>query len=242
MAVPGRHPAEEALAAGRARRLLLAEGRRDSRLRALVQQAEAAGVPVEIVPPAELERLSAGARHQGVVALAEPYPTVELDDLLDLARRRGQPALLVVAAGVEDPRNLGAIARSAEGAGAHGLVVPARRAAPLSPTAAKAAAGALEHLPVAVVPNAARALDELKAAGIWIYGTDPAAPRVYWEVDWTAPAAIVIGGEGAGLSRLVRESCDELVRIPMNGRVSSLNASAAAAILLYEAVRQRALR
>lgn len=237
--MPGRHPAEEALASGRARRLLVAEGQRNARLRALVERAESAGVAVETVPPAELDRLSGGARHQGVVALAEPYPTVDVDAMLDLARRRGEAALLVVAAGVEDPRNLGAIARSAEGAGAHGLVLPARRAAPLSPAAAKAAAGALEHLPVAVVANVARTLANLKKRGIWVYGTDAAAPKIYWEVDWTAPVALVIGNEGEGLSRLVRESCDELVRIPMNGRVSSLNASSAAAVLLYEVVRQR---
>lgn len=238
-AVPGRRAALEAIAAGRAVRVVLAAGAGDPLLRRVEREAERAGVPIVREAAASLQELAGGERHQGVVVLVRPYATYDVADILNRARRNGEAPLVVVAAGLEDPRNLGAVARSAEGAGAHGLIVPARRAAPVSPAAARTAAGALEHLPVAVVPNAARALYGLKKEGVWVYGADPGGDRTYWDVDWTTPAAVVVGGEGTGLSRIVREACDGLVRIPMRGSLGSLNASVAAAIVLYEAVRQR---
>ncbi|MDI3270740.1 MAG: 23S rRNA (guanosine(2251)-2'-O)-methyltransferase RlmB [Bacillota bacterium] len=184
-----------------------------------------------------MERLSRGARHQGIVALVEPYRLLTLDELMQ-GIPQGQVPLLVVAA-LEDPRNLGALIRSAHAAGAHGLILPAHRSSPLTPAAEKAAAGALAYLPVAQVPGIPQALLRLKKEGVWIVGADPQARELYWELDLTLPLALVVGAEGKGLPRLVKERCDFLGSIPMAGRVGSLNASVAGALFLFEALRQR---
>jgi 23S rRNA (guanosine2251-2'-O)-methyltransferase len=240
-------PVLEALRAGSRpfERITLAEGAHESRLRELLDLARKARVPVRRAPRAELQRIAAGANHQGVIATVAAARYHDTDALLDaLAARVGtdEPPLAVVLDGVEDPRNLGAIIRTAECAGAHGVFVPERRAAGLTETVAKAAAGALEYVPVARVGNLARLVEDLKERGVWTIGTAADAAVDYTAWDWTAPCALLLGGEGEGLRRLVRERCDALVRIPLRGRITSLNVSVAAGILLYEALRQRTTR
>lgn len=224
-------------------RITLAEGGHEHRLRELFELARAAGVPVRRVPRAELQRVApAGANHQGIVATVAAARYLSTEELLArLTARKGteDEPLAVVLDGVEDPRNLGAIIRTAECAGAHGVFVPERRAAGLTETVAKAAAGALEYVPVARAANVARLVEELKEQGIWTVGTAADAAQDYTEWDWRQPCALLLGGEGAGLRRLVRERCDVLVRVPLRGRISSLNVSVAAGVVLYEAVRQR---
>jgi 23S rRNA (guanosine2251-2'-O)-methyltransferase len=240
-------PVLEALRAGNRRieRITIAEGIHEARLHELFELAREFRVTIRRAPRAELQRIaSAGANHQGVVAHVAAVAYADAGELTDaLAARVGtsDPPLAVVLDGVEDPRNLGAIIRTAECAGVHGLFVPERRAAGLTETVAKAAAGALEYLPVARATNIARLVEEFKERGIWTVGTDAEANIAYTDWDWTQPCALLFGGEGAGLRRLVRERCDALVGIPLRGRIPSLNVSVAAAVVLYEAVRQRTL-
>ncbi len=223
--------------------ITVAEGAQHYRLRELLELARTAGVPVRRVPRADLTRqLGASANHQGVVATVAAAHYANASELLDaLASRVGtpDPPLAVVLDGVEDPRNLGAIIRTAECAGVHAVFIPERRAAGLTETVAKTAAGALEHVRVARAANIARLLEELKERGIWTVGTSADAATPYTSWDWAQPCALLLGGEGRGLHRLVRERCDTLVRIPMRGRITSLNVSVAAGVVLYEAVRQR---
>ena len=240
----GVQPVLEALRAGMrpVERLTLAEGAHESRLREILEIARYADIPVRRVPRAELQRLAAGANHQGVVATIAAAHYTHTDDLLDaLAARVGtqDPPLAVVLDGVEDPRNLGAVIRTVECAGAHGVFVPERRASGLTETVAKAAAGALEYVPVARAANVVRLMEELKGRGIWTIGTAAGAETSYTDWDWTQPCALLLGGEGEGLRRLVRERCDVLVSVPLRGQIESLNVSVAAGIVLYEAVRQR---
>jgi 23S rRNA (guanosine2251-2'-O)-methyltransferase len=239
-------PVLEALRAGQRRieRVTIAEGTRHHRLRELIEAARRAGVLVRYAPRVDLTRsVGAGANHQGVVATVAAASYANAEELIDeLASRVGTPdtPLCVALDGVEDPRNLGAILRTAECAGVHGVFVPERRAAGLTETVAKAAAGALEHIKVARVTNLSRLIEELKERNIWTVGTSADAPMLYTAWDWTQPTALFLGGEGAGLHRLVRERCDALVSIPVLGKIESLNVSVAAGIVLYEAVRQRA--
>lgn len=240
--IEGRHPVLEAIRAGRpVRKLLVASGARGA-VEDILRAAQARRIPVSFVSRHELDAMTRGRVNQGVVALAEPRSYQSLDDMLAAAARLGQVPLVVLLDGVEDPGNLGSIIRTAAAAGAHGVVIPTRRSAALTPAAVKAAAGAADHLAVAREVNLARALDELKEKGLWTVGAEAAAAQVYTEVDLTGPTAIVVGGEHQGLRRLVRAKCDFLVRIPMAGPLNSLNASVAAAILLFEAVRQRTLK
>jgi 23S rRNA (guanosine2251-2'-O)-methyltransferase len=238
-------PVLEALRAGQRaiERVTIAEGARHHRLRELIEAARRVGVPVRYAPRVDLAHaVGAGANHQGVVATVAAASYADTDELLDaLSARVGsdEPPLAVVLDGVEDPRNLGAILRTAECAGVHGVFVPERRAAGLTETAAKAAAGALEHISVARAPNLARLLEDLKERNIWTVGTTGDAQTSYTAWDWTQPVALFLGGEGAGLHRLVRERCDALVSIPVRGHIESLNVSVAAGVVLYEALRQR---
>jgi 23S rRNA (guanosine2251-2'-O)-methyltransferase len=238
MTVYGVNPVMEALKARRVTRIFV--GRRDDqRLQRLLALAAERRVPVERVDPEVLDRRSRDGVHQGVVAelsAAQEYGVV------DLVEGAGGPALLVVLDGIEDPHNVGAIVRSVDAAGAHGVVRQTRRAAALDAVAAKASAGAVAHVPVADVVNIARAIDELKSLNVWVVGLAGDAPQSYETIDWTAPSAIVLGAEGSGLRRLVRESCDFLVSIPMAGHVESLNVSVAAGVVLFEAARQRRAR
>jgi 23S rRNA (guanosine2251-2'-O)-methyltransferase len=194
------------------------------------------GIVVSQVPRDALDRAARGAAHQGVIAEITAMPEATLEDL---ARRHGRTALIVVLDGVEDPQNVGAILRTVDAAGGTGVVRQTRRAAPLEGAAAKASAGAVHHVPVADVVNIARALEELKAFGVWTVGLDADSETPYYRLDLTVPIALVVGAEGHGLRRLVRERCDFVAAIPMAGHVSSLNVSAATAIVLFEAVRQR---
>jgi 23S rRNA (guanosine2251-2'-O)-methyltransferase len=240
-------PVLEALRAGQRtiERVTIAEGARHNRLRELIELARKANVPVHYASRVELARtLGADANHQGVVASVAAATYMDVDELLDaLAGRVGtdEQPLVVVLDGVEDPRNLGAILRTVECAGAHGVFVPERRAVGLTETVAKAAAGALEHVAVARVGNLARLIEQLKERNIWTVGTSADAPTLYTEWDWRQPSALFLGGEGAGLHRLVRERCDMLVSIPVHGHIESLNVSVAGGIVLYEAVRQRTI-
>jgi len=235
MRIYGINPVTEAL---RARRVtaIRVSARGDDRLTAIVELAERQGIPVRRAPGHELDRFASGGVHQGVVADVEDARTFSVEDLVIGAQ--GAP-LLVVLDSIEDPHNVGAILRTVDAAGAAGLVRQSRHAARLDGAAAKASAGAVSHVKVAEVVNIARALEDLKQAGVWTVGLAGDAPKRYDEVDMTLPTAIVVGAEGTGLRRLVRERCDWLVSIPMQGHVQSLNVSVATGIALFEAVRQR---
>ena len=233
----GIHAVREALASGRAlERIVVARGRHGERVEELVRLARERGVPVRFEDRVQLDRMAGREEHQGVVAIAGAKQAGTLEDLVANA---AADALLVLLDGIEDPRNLGAIVRSALAAGAAGIVIAERRAAGLTDTASRAAAGALEHLPVARVANMARAMEELKEAGWWLVGLDERAEKAHTEQDFTGRIALVLGGEGKGLHELVRKRCDFLVAIPTVGPVRSLNVSVAAGIVLFEAVRQR---
>ena len=239
--VYGLHAVREALRSGARPLLRLLVLREDRQYTDLVRQAAAARIPVHVEPQAALDRLVPGGRHQGVVAFigAKHYATEA--DILDYANHRSEPPFLMILDGVEDPQNLGAICRSAEGAGVHGVFIPERRSAGLTGAVAKASAGALEYLRVGCVTNVSRLIESLKEKGVWVYGLDPAAPKLYTMLDLKGPVALVLGGEGKGIRPGVLEKCDDRARIPMYGQVASLNVSATAAAVLFEAVRQRRL-
>ena len=211
----------------------------DLPLRQLANQARQQGAVLAEVDRHKLDAMSRTHAHQGIIAVAAVREYASVEDLLQAARDRGEPPLLVVCDELSDPHNLGAVIRTAECAGAHGVIIPKRRSAGLTAVVAKTSAGAVSHLPVARVANLPSLLKQLKKEGLWIFGAAADGPVSLYEADLKGPAAIVIGSEGSGMSRLVAETCDVLVRIPMKGKLNSLNASAAAAILLYEAVRQR---
>jgi 23S rRNA (guanosine2251-2'-O)-methyltransferase len=235
----GIHAVREALRSGRRPLLRLLVLRADRQFSDLVRLARASGVPVHVEPRPALDRLVPDGKHQGVVGIvgAKRYDSAE--DILGCARERGESPFVVILDGIGDPHNLGAVLRTAEAAGVHGVFVPERRAAGLSATAAKASAGALEHIRVGCAENVSRLLERLQAEGLWVYGLDPMAEKPYTTLDLRGPVALVFGSEGKGIRPGVRDKCDERVRIPMHGHVASLNVSAAAAILLFEGVRQR---
>jgi 23S rRNA (guanosine2251-2'-O)-methyltransferase len=237
-------PVVEALRAGRRtiEHISVADGARHERLRELLELARAARVPVRKVPRIDFERALGTVTHQGVVAKIAAARYADADLLLDeLAARVGtdQPPLALGLDGLEDPRNFGAVLRTAECAGVHGVFTTERRAVGLTETVAKTAAGALEYVRVARVTNLARLIEQLKERNIWVVGTTEDATKEYTEWDWTLPTAIFLGNEGSGMHRLVRERCDALVRIPLMGRLMSLNVAVAAGVILFEAVRQR---
>jgi len=231
----GVHPVLEALRAGAPLdRVLVARGLGGPRIQEIIDACRKNGVPVRFETREALDRMAQGSVHQGVVAIGAAQGLHSLSDVVGTN-------LLVVLDGVEDPHNLGAIARSAHAAGAGALVIPERRAAGITDTVTKAAAGALEYLPIARVKNLSTAIRTMKEAGYWIYGLDERGDTCYWDADWQHPAAIVLGSEGAGLHRLTRESCDFLLRIPMAGAVASLNVSVAAGVVLFEWRRRQNL-
>ena len=230
----------EALRSGRPLdTVYVARGAHGGSLGALCQKAKAAGLPVKEVDPRKLDAMCAGANHQGVAALAAVKAFASLDDVFALAEERKEAPFVIVADGLEDPHNLGAVLRVAECAGAHGVVIPKRRSVGLSYAVGKASAGAVEYVPVVRVGNLPAALEELKARGVWLYAADMDG-EPWCTVDYTGPCALVIGSEGFGVSRLVKEKCDFTVSLPMKGRVNSLNASVACGVLCYEIARQRA--
>lgn len=236
----GRNALTEALASGRAiDKVFIAEGNTDRALARLAAQARQSGAVVVETDRRKLDQMSATGAHQGIIAMVAAHSYATVDDILALARERGEAPLIVICDELSDPHNLGAIIRTAECAGAHGVIIPKRRSVGLTAVVGKASAGALEYMPVARVSNVTAAIKELKEQGVWVFGTAADGATPLTGADLKGPAAIVIGNEGEGMSRLVAESCDFKVSIPMKGKISSLNASTAAAILLYEAVRQR---
>ncbi len=232
-------PVLEALKAQarRVEKVLVAEGVREHRLGEIFEAARANSITVDRIPREKFDRLfERGVTHQGVAARTSAAAYADAASVIDAA---GSDALLLLLDGVEDPRNLGAILRSAEGAGVGGVFIPERRAVGLNETVAKSSAGAVEHIPVAKVPNMNRLIEELKSRNIWVVGTSGDAEQNYTDWDWTQPSALVLGNEGSGLHRLVSEKCDVLVKIPMYGKIGSLNVSVAAGVILFEAMRQR---
>jgi 23S rRNA (guanosine2251-2'-O)-methyltransferase len=217
----------------------VAKERKDIRLQRIIDDCRKAGVPVRVLSRVELDQMSVAGAHQGVVAVTAAKQYTDLDDLV--AARRGEHSLIVILDGIEDPHNLGAILRTADAAGADGVVIPERRSAAVTGTVAKVSAGASEHLPVAKVTNISRAIEELKSKDMWIVGLDERGKQTYDEVDYKMHCAVVLGAEGKGVHDLVRRHCDFLVSIPMLGQVPSLNVSVAAGVVLYEVVRQRRL-
>ena len=238
--IEGRNAVIEALRSGTAiDKIYVARGETDAALGHIASTARGRGVVVVEADRRKLDNMSRTHAHQGVIALAAVREYASVEDILNAAREKGEPPLIVVCDELSDPHNLGAVIRTAECAGAHGVIIPKRRSAGLTAIVAKTSAGAVSHVPVARVPNLPALLRELKDEGIWVYGTAADGDRPLYEADLKGPAAIVIGSEGDGMGRLVAETCDFKVSIPMKGKLNSLNASAAAAILLYEAVRQR---
>lgn len=238
--VEGRNPVREALQAGRSlERVLMISEERPGPLTEIKELARTRGVRVDVVDKESLDRRSITGSHQGVIALAAAKAYVDVEEILAIAEERGEAPLLLLCDEVQDPHNLGALLRSAEAIGVHGVVIPARRAVGLTATVAKTSAGAVEHIAVARVTNMVQTMKRLKEAGLWLVGAEMSAERTLWETDLTGPLAVVVGSEGTGLGRLVSEHCDFLVRLPMRGRVSSLNASVAGSLVLFEVLRQR---
>jgi len=234
--VGGIQPVREALRAGAPLRYIaVSRERKDARIRELLAAARSAGIEVRLEAPAALERLAAGIHHQGVVAVAEAKPVLDLDSLLQQASRK----LLLACDGIEDPHNLGAMLRAACGAGVDGVLLPARRSAGLTATVERVAAGALEYVAVARVGNLAQAFEACRAAGYWMVGLEADAPTSIWDHDLRPPTVLVVGGEGRGLHELTRKRCDALVSIPLAAGIESLNAGVAAGVALFEAARQR---
>jgi 23S rRNA (guanosine2251-2'-O)-methyltransferase len=231
----------ELLRAGRpVKRLLIVEQRKSDRdVQEIIRLAKERGIEVRMTTRDALNREAPNALHQGVLAIAAAREYGTLHDILQIPAQKGQVPLFLILDGVEDPRNLGAILRTAEVAGVHGVIIPERRAASLTETVAKVAAGALEYVPVVKVVNIVNTLEDLKKAGIWITGAEAGGTTVYWDSDFVRPTAIVLGGEDKGIRRLVREHCDYLVSLPLMGKINSLNVSVATGALLYEVLRQR---
>lgn len=240
--IEGRNAVTEALRAGTAiDKVYIAKGETDAALGHIAAKAKAAGAVVVDVDRRKLDYMSRTHSHQGVIAITAVREYAEVEDILAAAEAKGEKPLIVVCDELSDPHNLGAVLRTAECAGAHGVIIPKRRSAGLTAVVAKTSAGAVSYVPVARVPNLTKTLNDLKEKGVWVFGTAANGTTPLYEADLKGPAAIVIGSEGTGMSRLVGETCDFTVSIPMKGKLNSLNASAAAAILLYEAVRQRLL-
>lgn len=237
--IAGRNPVSEAIRGNRPiDKILVAKGEKNGAVVAILAKARDKEIPVKEVERVKLDYLSGGATHQGIIALAAVKDYCTVEDILACARERNEAPFIVILDELEDPHNLGAIIRTAECAGAHGVIVPKRRSAGLSYTVGKASAGAIEYMNVARVTNIARTIDELKERGVWIYGADMDGTD-FRKCNFSGACALVIGNEGKGISRLVREKCDVIVSLPMKGRISSLNASVAAGILLYEAMKDR---
>ena len=238
--IEGRNAVIEALRAGTSiDKIYIARGETDAALGHIASTARGRGVVVVEADRRKLDGMSRTHAHQGVIAIAAVREYASVEDILAAAREKGEPPLVVVCDELSDPHNLGAVIRTAECAGAHGVIIPKRRSAGLTAVVAKTSAGAVSYMPVARVPNLPALLQELKEAGLWIFGTAAGGSTSLYDADLKGPAAIVIGSEGTGMGRLVAENCASTVSIPMKGQLNSLNASAAAAILLYEAVRQR---
>lgn len=237
--IMGKNPIIEALKAERdIHKILIAEGSLRGQMLEITQMAKEAHVIVQFVPKKKLDGMIEG-NHQGVIAQVAAYQYAELDDLFALAAKKNEDPFFLLLDEIEDPHNLGSIMRTADAAGAHGIIIPKRRAVGLTATVAKLSTGAIEHIPVVRVTNMSRTIDELKEKGVWIAGTDAKGKEDYRQFDGSLPLGLVIGSEGKGMGRLIRDKCDFLVQLPMAGHVTSLNASVAAALLMYEVYRKR---
>jgi 23S rRNA (guanosine2251-2'-O)-methyltransferase len=235
----GKNPVLEALRAERdINKIFIAEGSQGGQMQQVIGLAKTNGVLVQFVPKKKLDQMAEGI-HQGVVAAVAAYEYAEVDDLFAAAEKKNEAPFFLLLDEIEDPHNLGSIMRTADAVGAHGIIIPKRRAVGLTATVAKASTGAIEHIPVARVTNLARTIDELKEKGVWIAGTDAKGSEDYRRFDGTMPLGLVIGSEGKGMGRLIRDKCDFLIHLPMAGHVTSLNASVAAALLMYEVYRKR---
>ncbi|MCL5266350.1 MAG: 23S rRNA (guanosine(2251)-2'-O)-methyltransferase RlmB [Chloroflexi bacterium] len=237
----GRNAVNEALKAGRdVDKVLIAEGTRPAGIVAeIVGAARSQGISVQYLDRRAIERLARTDKHQGVVAEVSEFEYATVDEILELAHKRGEYPFILILDTLQDPQNLGSLIRTAEAVGVHGIIIPKHRAVGVTPAVVKASGGAVEHLPVARVTNLSRAIEELKKQGVWVVGVDMEGDRAYDEADVNIPVAFVVGAEGKGISRLVKEKCDFLVNIPMRGHVASLNAAVAGSIVVYHAWRQR---
>ena len=236
----GRNPVLETLhASRRVRRILLAEGQRESSIAEIVQEAERQQVPVELVPRTRLDQLSKGAVHQGCVAQVDERTYVDVEEILAHAQRKNEPPFLLILDAIQDVNNLGSLLRTAEAAGVHGVIIPEHRAAEINATVVKTSAGATEYLLIAQETNLTRVIETLKKQQVWVIGLAGEGRTLYTQANLTGPLALVVGNEGKGISRLVREHCDLLIQLPMLGHINSLNAAVAGSIALYEALRQR---
>lgn len=240
LTIEGRNAVLEAFRAGKTiDRLFVLDGCQDGPVRTIVREAKKHDTIITFTAKERLDQMSETGRHQGVIAYAAAYEYAEVSEILEAAKKKGEPPFLFLLDGIEDPHNLGAIIRTAEIAGAHGVIIPKRGSVGLTVTVAKTSAGAVEHLPVVRVSNLAATVDQLKKDGVWVYGTDMEG-QCWCEIDYTGPVALIVGSEGKGMSRLLTDKCDFIASLPMYGEINSLNASVAAGIVMYEIARQRA--
>ncbi|SHK42389.1 23S rRNA (guanosine(2251)-2'-O)-methyltransferase RlmB [Paramaledivibacter caminithermalis] len=241
--IEGRNPVIEALKAEREiDKILVSKGNLEGSIKKITAMAKEKKIPVQYVDKNKLNQISMLGSHQGVIAYVAAYNYYEVEDILELASNKSEDLFLIILDEITDPHNLGSIIRTVNASGAHGIIIPKRRSVGLTATVAKTSAGAIEYVPVAKVTNLSRTIDYLKEKGVWVIGADMKGDKVHYDSDLTGNIALVIGSEGKGISRLVKEKCDFLVKLPMKGQVSSLNASVAASILMYEALRQRQYR
>lgn len=237
--VAGRNSVSEALKSGRSiNKVYIARGNMEGSIREIIGAVKEQKIPLQEVERSFLDKLTA-ERHQGIVAEVAPYAYVDVEDMIASAREKGEDPLVLILAELEDPHNFGAILRTAEAAGVHGVIIPKRRGVQLNATVAKVSSGAAEYVPVARVANLVQTAEKLKELGLWVTGADMQGENSLWEAGLTGPLAVIIGGEGRGIPKLLKEKCDFLTRIPMKGKISSLNASAAASAILFEVLRQR---
>lgn len=240
--VEGRNAVLELLESGKdINKIYIQGGEKHGSIMKILAKAQANGVIVQEVQRRKLDEMSESHNHQGVIAIVPPFEYVEIDDILEEAKKKNEEPFIIILDGIEDPHNLGSIIRTAETAGVHGVVIPKRRAASVNATVSKTSAGAVEYMKIARVNNINETIKELKDKGVWICGTDMDTKTLYYNQDYKMPIAIVIGNEGKGMSRLTKENCDFLVKIPMKGKISSLNASVSAGIIMYEVVKVRTI-
>ncbi|MGO4273174.1 23S rRNA (guanosine(2251)-2'-O)-methyltransferase RlmB [Paenibacillus sp. LMG 31458] len=238
--IGGKHSVLEALRAGRTiNKIWIAESAQKQFAGPIVAEAKNVGIIVQFTDKRKLDQMAEGLQHQGVVAQVAAYEYVEVEDILDKAKELGQEPFILILDEIEDPHNLGSILRTADCTGVHGVIIPKRRSVGLTATVSKTSAGAVEYVPVARVTNIAQTIEKLKEQGVWVAGTDVSAAQDVYKANFSIPIALVIGNEGKGVGRLIKEKCDFLVKLPMAGHVNSLNASVAAGVLMYEVVRQR---
>lgn len=238
--VEGRNSVLELLESGKdINKLYISDGEKHGSIHKIIALAKERKVVINKVDKYKLDKMSQTENHQGVIAIVPPYEYCDVDDILEQAKSKNEKAFILILDGIEDPHNLGSIIRTAETAGVHGIIIPKRRAAAVNSTVSKVSAGAVEHVKIARVNNINEAIKYLKENDIWVCGTDMNTNTYYYDQDYKMPVAIVIGSEGFGMSRLVKENCDFLVKIPMKGKITSLNASVSAGIVMYEVVKQR---